>query len=129
MTNSLIAKKETLFSFDYSPKSINKFGKDAEKHRGKILESGEFLSRLDVDKIVDMLKMCSAIEIHEFRMTFLSIYRYDNLWDYFKSDEKALRELSEKVKTLLDYDGFDKIQKKQMEYFINNLDGVLGKLQ
>ena len=129
MTNSLLAKKETLFSFDYSPKNINKFGKDAEKHRGKILESGEFLSRLDVDKIIDMLKKCSAIEIHEFRMAFLSVYRYNNLWDYFKSDEIAIKELSEKVKTLLDYDGFDKIQKKQMEYFIENLKGVLEKLK
>ena len=128
MTDSLLAKKEPLFSFDYSPNSISKFREDTEKNCGKIIDSGEYISRLDIDKIIEMLKNCSAVEIYEFRKAFQSIYRFSNLRNYYQKDKEALLELSEKVNELQKSECFDKIQLKQIEWFNDNVKIALDKL-
>lgn len=97
MTDSLLAKKEPLFSFDYSPNSISKFREDTEKNCGKIIDSGEYISRLDIDRIIEMLKNCSAVEIYEFRKAFQSIYRFSNLRNYYQKDKEALKKANKRI--------------------------------
>lgn len=128
MKQSLAATETTIFDFDYNPSSINAFRNSTEDKRGKILEDKAFASRLDMDKVFEMLKMCNAQEIQLFRFTFVSVYRTANIKDYLWEDIDAINELYEKVKELKEFKDYDKIQKLQIDYFEMNVKDIIEKL-
>ena len=58
------------------------------------------------------------------------MYSFSNIKDFFADDLSSIIDLKEKIEKLLEeFGGFDKIQQKQLNYFINNLDDLSKKLQ
>lgn len=129
MTESLAAKETTIFDFDYKPESIKTFIDLIEERRGLILDNRAFASRLNMQKVCEMLKECDASQIQSFRYGFVSVYRSSNIKDFLSEDVVAINELLEKVRELKEFEGYDKIQKLQIEYFEMNLKDILEKLR
>lgn len=129
MTESLAAKETTIFDFDYKPESIKTFIDLIEERRRLILDNRAFASRLNMQKVCEMLKECDASQIQSFRYGFVSVYRSSNIKDFLSEDVVAINELLEKVRELKEFEGYDKIQKLQIDYFEMNLKDILEKLR
>ena len=129
MTESLAAKETTIFDFDYKPESIKTFIDLIEERRRLILDNRAFASRLNMQKVCEMLKECDASQIQSFRYGFASVYRSSNIKDFLSEDVVAINELLEKVRKLKEFEGYDKIQKLQIDYFEMNLKDILEKLR
>ena len=125
--NSLNSVDEAIFGFDYQPSNISSFRDSAEKKRGEIIDDGSFASRLDNEKIVSMLKQCSAEQIQNFRLVYYKVYEPGNISDFLPNDKDALLDLLAKVEGLKGFDGFDKIQKHQIGFFVENLKEALTR--
>ena len=79
-------------------------------------------------KIIDMLKKCTAAQLDSFRGIYIFMYRSSNISDFLSDDKPSVEELLVKMKELQAYEGFDKIQKKQIEFFVFNLEDALTRL-
>lgn len=128
MIASLMAKDVAIFDFDYQPSSISAFHSNVRDNRGRIHRDGSFMSRLDPEKLTEMLKHCTAENIQDFRGALLTVYEPGNIRDFLEHDKEALEKLLTKIKELLSYDGFDKIQKMQLCFFEDNLYKFIAKL-
>ena len=128
MVASLNANDTTIFNFDYQPSNIHDFYYNVRNNDGVIIKNRTFASRLDADKVVNMLKQCSASEISDFRSSFLSVYRYGNIKEYLSNDKDSINIMLSKIEELQSFDGFDKIQKIQIQYFANNLKDIFARL-
>ena len=93
------------------------------------MRDGSFAARLNPDRVVKMLKICTAKEIQSFRSAFLSIYHTGNIKEFLSGDKHSIDELLDKIKELEDYDNFDKIQKVQIRFFVENLTMISNKLK
>lgn len=128
MIASIIAKDSTLFDFDYQPSNISTFKNDVHDNLGRIRMDGSFMSRLDPEKIAEMLKHCSAENIQDFRSVFLLVYELRSIGDYLEGDKKTLEQLLTLIKDLSTYDGFDRIQKHQLSFFKESINKIIAKL-
>ena len=128
MEESLVAKDTTVFGFDYEPSSISQLYDNVIKNEGKIISDRAFASRLDINKIDAMLKKCNAAEMQDFRRVFLSVYGSGNIGDFLAEDTPNIEKLKRIVEELCLFETYDKIQKMQMQYFLDNLTKILAKL-
>ena len=128
MKSALDAREETIFNFTYDPLDIQPFLDRVYKEKAFILEDGAFASRLDNVKIIEMLKKCTAAQLDSFRGIYISMYHSSNIRDFLADDKPSVEGLLDKMKELQAYEGFDKIQKKQIEFFVFNLEDALTRL-
>ena len=128
MIDSLAAKELTIFEFDYQPSSISSFRDKVIANEGEIFGNRAFASRLNVEKVKDMLKDCSSQEIQDFREAFFHTYKSSNIKDFFSDDTESIKCLLEALKELENFDNYDKIQKVQIQCFIKNISEILNKL-
>lgn len=122
-------KKEELFTMDNSDKKVENFIDYAYSHKNEIIGNGSFVREINVQNFVDFLKNCTAQEIGGIRGVFLSIYASVNIGEFMSGDKENLELLKDELLKLKNnYTGFDKIQKKQIEWFIGNLEEIIQKL-
>lgn len=122
-------KKEELFTMDNSDKKVENFIDYAYSHKDEIIGNGSFVREINIQNFVDFLKNCTAQEIGDIRGVFLSIYASVNIGEFMSGDKENLELLKDELQKLKNnYTGFDKIQKKQIEWFIGNLEGIIQKL-
>lgn len=122
-------KKEELFTMDNSDKKVENFIDYAYSHKDEIIGNGSFVREINIQNFVDFLKDCSAQEIGDIRGVFLSIYASVNIGEFMSGDKENLELLKDELQKLKNnYTGFDKIQKKQIEWFIGNLEDIIQKL-
>ena len=122
-------KKEELFTMDNSDKKVENFIDYAYSHKDEIIGNGSFVREINIQNFVDFLKGCSAQEIGDIRGVFLSIYASVNIGEFMSGDKENLELLKDELQKLKNnYTGFDKIQKKQIEWFIGNLEDIIQKL-
>ncbi len=128
MINSLYSTGGTLFDFDYKPENIESFSNTIENNTHVILKYKSFASLLNIEKIVNMLKNCSSEQIYEFRRSFHTVYKSANIGEFLGGDKENLSFLLSAIEDLRDFEGYDKIQKKQIGWFIENLIKIISKL-
>lgn len=122
-------KKEELFTMDNSDKKVGNFIDYAYSHKDEIIGNGSFVREINIQNFVDFLKNCTAQEIGGIRGVFLSIYASVNIGEFMSGDKENLELLKDELLKLKNnYTGFDKIQKKQIEWFIGNLEEIIQKL-
>lgn len=122
-------KKEELFTMDNSDKKVENFIDYAYSHKDEIIGNGSFVREINIQNFVDFLKNCTAQEIGDIRGVFLSIYASVNIGEFMSGDKENLELLKDELQKLKkNYTGFDKIQKKQIEWFIGNLEEIIQKL-
>ncbi len=113
-----------LLGFSYHPAEIDAFARKVVEDRGRILEFGAFARAMNNDKIRSMLKQCSAREIYDFRKAYLSVYRIPDSFACLSEDRESIDELSMLLKELESYEGYDRIQRKNLQDFIRDLDRI-----
>ena len=107
--------------FPYDPeKVINYYDKNIKKLQDN-LDSNGFAHKLDINRFVEMLKNCSSAQISKLRDLFLNLYTNKERSQIRGDDIFALGEMSDKFSALLLYDGYDKIQKMQIELLFKNI--------
>ena len=122
-------KKEEFFAMDNSDKWVANFINYADSHKDEIIGNGSFVREINIQNFVDFLKDCTAQEIGDIRGVFLSIYASVNIGEFMSGDKENLGLLKDELQKLKNnYTGFDKIQKKQIEWFIGNLEDIIQKL-
>lgn len=122
-------KKEELFTMYNSDKKVENFIDYAYSHKDEIIGNGSFVREINIKNFVDFLKNCTAQEIGDIRGVFLSIYASVNIGEFMSGDKENLELLKDELQKLKkNYTGFDKIQKKQIEWFIGNLEEIIQKL-
>ena len=122
-------KETTIFDLSVSQNNIQEFINNIEKNRSAYLNAGSFMNNIKIAEFIEALKQCSSRLLGNMRSAFLSIYSSVNIKEFLGQDKDSLETLKNELKKLQDeYDGFDKIQKKQLKWFIHNLEGIIQKL-
>ncbi|MGB4093791.1 MAG: hypothetical protein WBK46_17885, partial [Ruminococcus flavefaciens] len=111
--------------FSYDPeKVINYYDKNIKKLKANLASNG-FAHKLDINRLVEMLKNCSSAQISKLRSLFMDLYRDQHYSQILEDDIFALNEISDKISVLLQYDKYDNIQKMQMFWFNKNINDII----
>lgn len=129
--NELIEKKNyDVGLFDYSIDNLKTFCSKVEEQRDSFIRDRSFIKKINIDKFANMLSYCSAEQIWDLRMLFHTMYNYGNIKEIFKNDKNRLELLKEKIVEVKDKSkGLDKIQLKQIGYFVENLGDIISRLE
>ena len=122
-------KEDPLKILDYKASNIDNFCDMIHNNVSTFYKNKAFINNLDVSKFVEMLKDCSASQLHKIREVFQFIYSISNIKDVLTGDKENLLLLLEKIKTLRDTTTcFDKIQKQQLTWLCGDIQGVCERL-
>lgn len=114
-------------NFDYNPNSIDKLEELSKSNY--YYNNKTFINLFDLDKFVIMVGKCNSKSLHRLRKLFLSTYRVVNIKETLSNEKDNLIELKEKLKNLIQKVIFkDKIQKYQINLFVNNLEDIIERL-
>ena len=112
-------------TFTYVPASLNEFyKKNIDTLKENLYKKG-FACRLDITRFVEMLKLSSSKQISTIRELFVNLYRNKNHTLILDDDKAALIEMHKKGTVLLEYEKYDKIQKMQVKWFVQNLESII----
>ena len=124
MLDALKQVDTELLGFSYHPAEIGALAGRIAEDKDRILEFGAFARAMNNYKIRSMLKHCSAREIYDFRKAYLFVYRLPDSFACLSEDRESIDELSMLLKELESYDGYDRIQRKNLQDFIQDLDRI-----
>lgn len=128
MLNALHTKND-ISNFNYKIENLEEFCQKIENHRNKFIEEGEFVNKLDIEQLIELLKSCSSAQLQKFRGAFIGIYQAANISDYMKKDKDKISLLIKKVEeTIQEENELDSIQKTQLKWFKENLEEILIQL-
>lgn len=117
------------FDFDYTKEKIKDFCDFVYQNRDSFIGKRCFASKINNDKFVNLLEICSSAEIHELRGIFQSVYRFSNIKDFFLDDLNSIIDLKKKVEAMMENNvNYDNIQRKQVGYLIDNLEELINRL-
>ncbi len=128
MKNSLENYDSVFSQFDYHPSSISSLCEYVSNHIGDIYSNASFVSKFNIERIVEMIKNCSSKEIQRFRSVFPQIYKPGVVSDFLPEEKESISHLLDKIGELKSYEIFDKIQNKQLEWFETDLNNALRVL-
>jgi len=117
------------FNFSYRIDDLENFIENTNNKSSRFINYGCFAKMFDNDKLIELIKECTAKQLNDLRTLFLSVYSFSNLYDYFSFDIDSLQDLKNKLDSLNNYSKFDRIQKLQIRYFISNIDDILKRLK
>lgn len=120
---SLNDKRDNKYSFQYSPDELSSYYKTIATNRANIKNDREFISRFDIDKLIDMFVDCNAEQIHDFRGILFAVYRNAAKNSFIDADVTAMQELQSRLNEALNTGQFskDRIVLLQVKYLIDNL--------
>lgn len=109
--------------FTYVPSDLEEYYREIVKKRFQIAATHEFLSKFDIDRLVNMLMKCTAAEIDSFRGILWAIYRNAQRGDFLASDIHAMHSLITELEQKKGQEDFpeDRIIRYQIDMLIQNL--------
>ena len=127
---SLNSKQDNIYGFQYSPDQLAAYYKTIAADRSNIKYGREFVSRYDIDKLVDMLVICNAAQIRDFRDILFAIYRNATRNSFVAADVDAMMNLQNRLIAAKKAGRLseDRIINLQMDYLISNLGGFIKQL-
>lgn len=115
--------------FDYSKGKIKDFYKYVYDNKDSFIIGHCFARKINNCKFVNLLKQCSASDINELRSVFHTVYSSFNIKDFFADDKESLEDLKIRIEALINGENsFDRIQEKQIKYFIGDLEELVSRL-
>ena len=84
--------------FAYTPSKLENYYEEIARNKTEVAATHEFLSKFDIDRLVNMLMKCTAAEIDSFRDILWAIYRNARRGDFLASDVHAMHSLIEELK-------------------------------
>lgn len=130
LRGAIIISTRAPFDFSYRPEDIHSFCNNISKNKVQAINGHLFISRFDLLRLTDMFFSCSPAQLHEWRLTLLSVYRNSGSRDSLEADCVFMRELSRNLSDILsDKKGsLDKIVLLQINYLIDNLQKLIDQL-
>ena len=109
MIEAIDFEKESI-EFAYKPSELNEFYYDVCLNTEKYSRGNQFISKYNSEKIIEMLKGCSARQISIFREILFVVYRNAYKNEFIEADIEALRKIKEMAELEKDKnDSWDKI--------------------
>jgi len=120
--------KDIIPEFTYLPEQVPSLYEYTVKHSGYYFEARGFAKFLNIPRFVEMFFRCTPAQMNRARATFVSLYRSDEIKDYFADDLLSIKELLAAVESSAQQADIDSVQKMQCQWFINNLTEIANKL-
>lgn len=128
MAKSLKIRGETIPEFNYLPEQSNLFYDFIVKNKGRFHMQESFAAQLNMKRLSEMFKDCTAKQKQNIRGAFVEMYRVGNIRDFLINDKEYIELLLNYIKSDRTGDVGDAIQKLQYDHFIKNLDEIVRKL-
>ena len=128
MAKSLKISSESIPEFDYLPEQSNLFYDYIIKNKDRFHMQESFAAQLDIKRLSEMFKDCTAKQKQNIRGAFVEMYRVGNIRDFLINDKEYIELLLNYIKSDRTGDVGDAIQKLQYDHFIKNLDEIVIKL-
>ena len=127
---SAIETPRNRFGFTYSPEDIREFYTYVASNRGQIISSHAFISRFDLEKLLEMIFKCSSSQLDNLRGAFWAIYRHATNGSFLENDVLFMKSLVSKIEGALPErsDGMDRIVLMQIKLLIDNLQYFIEQL-
>ena len=127
----LVKTKNSGIYFDYKPESISNYYHLLSQGKQKYLSGGGFANKLDIDKLLQMLKKCTSQQLYDFRGILQLVYLgIANIREFLSGDVENLIKLKNGVDEIIAQKGnLDAIQLLQMKWLSGNLDQIIKTLQ
>lgn len=117
------------FIFSYSLNDFDNFCEWIKANKDSFIKKRCFATKIDNQKLALLIEQCSAYQIYKLRLSFHNIYySFSNIKDFFKDDRQSILDLAERLKQKVSNSQFDAIQKKQLNYFIGDLNNIADRL-
>lgn len=117
--------------FSYEPKDICSFYYDnVIKNEAKMTAGHTFISKFDLEKLVEMLFNCTSAQLDDWRGVMFAIYRHSTKADFLEKDRFFMEELIEKINELLSEKKgtIDRIVLLQINFLIDNMKTFVKQL-
>lgn len=110
-------------NFSYEPDAIAGLYDYVIREGNKISGNHAFLSKFNIEQIVEMLFHASSKQISDFRGTLFAVYRHAGKAEFIEADIMAMRKLLTLVQGRIDSKNYDldKIQVKQLYWLCRNI--------
>ena len=119
--------KQQLFS--YAPQDIEDLYSSICKNTHGYIQGHRFLSKYDLDKIVEMLLKSTSKQLQDFRGILFAVYCYTGIKEFDEKDIDAMKQLLEKIgKKCYGENSWDKIQMLQIDWLKSNLNDFILQL-
>lgn len=128
MAKSLKICDEMIPEFAYLPEQSNLFCEYIIENKDRFHLQESFAAQLDIKRLSEMFKGCTAEQKQNIRGAFVEMYRVGNIRDFLISDKEYIESLLDYIKSDRAGDVGDAIQKLQYDHFIKNLDEIVRKL-
>lgn len=125
---SLKANEQLVPGFDYSTEKIEVFYKYILDKYGKFYTKRRFAQDLDIKRFSIMFSQCAPEQKYYIRIAFNRIYETGNIRQFLEDDFSAIKSLRDCLAADVEHQS-DKIQKLQYNWFLDDLDKILQKLQ
>ena len=109
--------------FAYTPSELENYYEEIARNKTEVAATHEFLSKFDIDRLVNMLMKCTAAEIDSFRGILWAIYRNAQRGDFLASDIYAMHSLITELEQKKSNEELpeDRIIRLQITLLIQNL--------
>lgn len=119
--------KQQMFSYD--PEDIKGLYNNVCRNANDYITGHRFLSKYNIDNLVEMLLKSSSEQLQDFRGILFAIYRHAGKGEFDEKDIETMKQLLAKVEEK--YDGenpWDKIQLMQIKWLKSNLKGFIEQM-
>lgn len=128
--DSLNATDDEIGGFSYTPEELSNYYVDIVHESSNIRTSREFISKYDVDKLMEMLVHCDASQLHDFRGILWAVYRHATKGSFIENDIETMQQLLAKILVKKENDELptDRIVRHQFKFLIDNLNHFIEQL-
>lgn len=118
------------FEFSYQPEDLDSFCYHVVKNKSEVVAGRTFISKFDLERIVNMIFQCNPAQILCLRDILFGIYRDASKTDFLDTDCLFMNEMVEKIKSVLTEkeSSMDRITLLQLNYMIKNLQEFIETL-
>ena len=120
----------TAFDFSYKPEDIHSLYIYITKNAAKATTGHAFISKFDLDKLVDMFFVCNPNQLHDWRGILFAVYRHSTKADFLETDRSFMEELIAQISNKLSEKkaGMDRIVLFQIDLLVKNLQMFIEQL-
>lgn len=113
------AIKQSEIIFDYIPEHLDDLQNMVKNGLGR---EGDFLQKLNVNKLVEMLKICTSDQMYSFRSILRDVYPLQDNLSCNEEEKKLLLEFYKSILQLKNgFDAWDNIQRLNIDYLCSRL--------
>lgn len=119
--------------FSYAPQDIENLYNNVCRNTYAYLNEHRFLSKYNLDNIIEMLLKSTSKQLNDFRGVLFAIYRHVGKGEFDKRDIEAMMQLQEKLQEKIQENDscentWDKIQLMQINFLRSNLEQFINQM-